>query len=94
MSALTPTHQDEVVRLKRIEGQVRGVTKMIEGGRYCIDILTVLASVTAALERVEESILDRHLRTCVRDSFSRGTSADKDKKVEEIIELLRKFRKN
>ncbi len=87
------SHRDEVVRLKRIEGQVRGIQKMIEDGRYCIEILTVLASVSAALHRVEESILNRHLRTCVQDSLSRGPQADRERKIGEIIELLRKFRK-
>ena len=93
MTAPFPSHRDDIVRLKRIEGQVRGVQNMIEEGRYCIDILTVLASVTAALGRVEEHILDRHLRTCVRESFRKGTPADKDRKVVEIIDLLRKFSK-
>jgi len=92
--SISPSHADEVVRLKRIEGQVRGVQKMIEDGRYCIDILTVLASVSAALERVEESILGRHLRTCVQESFTHGNQADKEKKIGEIMELLRKFRKS
>jgi DNA-binding FrmR family transcriptional regulator len=94
MKALPPAHRDDIVRLKRIEGQVRGVQKMIEEGRYCIDILTVLASVTAALERVEDRILGRHLRTCVQQSFSHGSSADKDKKIGEIVDLLKKFRRN
>ncbi len=89
-----PSHRDEVVRLKRIEGQVRGVQKMIEDGRYCIDILTVLASIAAALERVEDNILARHLRTCVRQSVTAGSAADKDKKIDEVIDLLGKFRKH
>lgn len=93
MTALPAAHRDEVVRLKRIEGQVRGVQKMIQDGRYCVEILTVLASVSAALDRVEESILNRHLRTCVQESFRHGSQADKGKKIGEIIELLRKFRK-
>jgi DNA-binding FrmR family transcriptional regulator len=93
MTTAEPNHHDEVVRLKRIEGQVRGVQKMIEDGRYCIDILTVLASVSAALDRVEESILSRHLITCVQESLSRGPQAEREKKISEIIELLKKFRK-
>lgn len=88
------SHRDEVVRLKRIEGQVRGVRKMIEEGRYCIDILTVLASISAALERVEEGILGRHLGSCVRESFRTGSNADKNKKIEEVVELLRRFRRH
>jgi DNA-binding FrmR family transcriptional regulator len=90
----TMPYADEVVRLKRIEGQVRGVQKMIQDGRYCIDILTVLASIGAAVERVEENILGRHLRTCVQQSFKRGSALDQEKKIEEVVELLRKFRKS
>ncbi len=89
-----PSHRDEIVRLKRIEGQVRGVQKMIEEGRYCIDILTVLASIAAALERVEDGILARHLQTCVRQSMTAGSAADRGKKIDEVIDLLGKFRKH
>jgi len=93
MTISPPTHHDEILRLKRIEGQVRGVQKMIEDGRYCLEILTVLASVSAALDRVEESILNRHLRTCVHDSLVHGPQADRERKIGEIIDLLKKFRK-
>ena len=88
------THVEEIVPLKRIEGQIRGIQKMIEEKRYCIDILTQLSSVVGAIRRVEENILSRHLRGCVRESFNKGSKEDKGKKVDEVIEVLQKFRKH
>ena len=93
MTHAHPFHTDELVRLRRIEGQVRGVQKMIEERRYCVDILTQLASVSAALARVEERILERHLRSSVRDSLTRRGRTDQEKKIEEIITLLGRIRR-
>ncbi|UCC41616.1 MAG: metal-sensitive transcriptional regulator [Candidatus Aminicenantes bacterium] len=85
------THLEEIVALKRIEGQIRGIQKMIEEKRYCIDIITQISSVEGAIRRVEKNILNRHLRGCVRESFSRENKEDKEKKIEEIIDVLQKF---
>lgn len=93
MATQMTTHQEEIVRLKRIEGQIRGIQKMIDDKRYCIDILTQLASVSGAIKWVEENILERHLKGCVKTSFSKGTQADKAQKIEEVIDVLKKFRK-
>jgi DNA-binding FrmR family transcriptional regulator len=93
MKEQVTTHHEEIVPLKRIEGQIRGIQKMIEQERYCIDILTQISSVVGAIKRVEKNILDRHLRGCVRESFARGNKEDKEKKVEEIIEVLQKYGK-
>jgi DNA-binding FrmR family transcriptional regulator len=87
------THEEELIRLRRIEGQIRGLQKMIEEKRYCVDILTQINSVVGAIERVEESILERHLKGCVDHSFTKGTREDRAKKISEIIDVLRKFRK-
>jgi len=84
---------DEIVPLKRIEGQIRGIQKMIEEKRYCIDILTQISSVVGAIKRVEENILNRHLGGCVLDSFLKGNKEDKEAKINEVIEVLQKFRK-
>jgi DNA-binding FrmR family transcriptional regulator len=94
MKADYPSHQDELARLKKIEGQIKGIRKMVEGRRYCIDILTQLSSVVGAVKKVEENILNRHLRTCVKDAFEARARDDKTKKVEEIIDILGKFRKH
>jgi DNA-binding FrmR family transcriptional regulator len=88
-----PSHDDELIRLRRIEGQVRGVQKMIEERRYCIDILTQLSSIAGALTKVEENILVRHLRSCVRDSLTGPNPADLERKIGEIVEILAKFRR-
>lgn len=85
------THLEEIVALKRIEGQIRGIQRMIEEKRYCIDIITQISSVEGAIRRVEKNILNRHLRGCVRESFSGGNKEDKEKKIEEIIDVLQKF---
>lgn len=75
-------------RLKRIEGQVRGVAKMIEEDRYCIDVLTQLRAVRAALVRVETHLLKDHLTHCIQDAIVSGNAAEQRKKAEELIELL------
>ncbi|RLE01162.1 MAG: hypothetical protein DRI99_07710 [Candidatus Aminicenantes bacterium] len=87
------THKKELTRLKRIEGQIRGVQKMIEEERYCIDILIQLSSIMGAIKAVEENLLERHLRTCVQTSFLTGDPEEKNKKIEEVIDVLRKFRR-
>lgn len=87
------THEADLVRLRRIEGQIRGVQKMIQEKRYCIDILTQLSSIVGAIKGVEENILERHLQGCVQHSFNKGSEMDRVKKVNEVVEVLRKFRK-
>lgn len=75
-------------RLSRIEGQVRGVARMIDEDRYCIDVLTQLRAVQAALAKVEQEILREHLNHCVAHVFHSGTDGDKHRMVDEIIEVL------
>jgi CsoR family transcriptional regulator, copper-sensing transcriptional repressor len=85
---------DDQARLRKIEGQIEGVRKMVGQGRYCIDVLIQLRAVVGAVRRVEENILNRHLRTCVRDSLAGGTRADQDRKIEEIVDILGHFRRH
>lgn len=75
-------------RLSRIEGQVRGVTRMVADGRYCIDVLTQLRAVRAALARVETEMLKSHLDHCIEDAIVSGDAAEQRKKASELIELL------
>jgi len=75
-------------RLKRIEGQVRGVARMVEDDRYCIDILTQLAAVRAALARVEGELLKGHLDHCIESAIVSGDTAEQRRKAGELIELL------
>lgn len=75
-------------RLSRIEGQVRGVSRMIGEGRYCIDVLTQLQAVRAALVRVETQMLQDHLSHCIEDAIVSGNAKEQRKKASELIELL------
>jgi DNA-binding FrmR family transcriptional regulator len=75
-------------RLKRVEGQVRGVTRMVEEDRYCIDVLTQLQAIRAALARVESEMLKAHLGHCIESAIVSGDHAEQRKKAGELIELL------
>jgi len=80
-------------RLSRIEGQVRGIAKMIDDDRYCIDVLTQLHAVRAALARVETEILDDHLGCCIEGAFASGDQGEQRRKARELIELLQRARR-
>ena len=75
-------------RFNRIEGQVRGLSRMIEEDRYCIDIVTQISAVRAALRRAEEEILRDHVGHCVEHAIASGDKKDQRKKISEIIEIL------
>ncbi|HTI31807.1 MAG TPA: metal-sensitive transcriptional regulator [Sphingomonas sp.] len=85
-----PDHSRQLAALKRAEGQVRGIAAMIESGRYCMDILTQLQAVRAALARVERDVLDAHIDACVADAVAGGDEAAQREKVNELSELLRR----
>lgn len=85
-------HESQITRLNRVEGQIRGIKKMINDGRYCVDILTQIRSANRALAKVKDNIFQGHLEACVRESLSGDDLADREKKVNEIIELLAMFR--
>ena len=86
-----PNHDDNIVSLKRIEGQIRGLQKMIEEGKYCVDILTQIQSVKGAISRVERDILQRHLENCVVNAIKGKSQLEKQKKLDEIMQLLKKL---
>jgi DNA-binding FrmR family transcriptional regulator len=75
-------------RLSRIEGQVRGLAKMVDDDRYCIDIVTQISAVRAALRRVEEEILRDHVAHCVEHAISSGDKADQRRKIAELMEVV------
>ncbi|MFL4971844.1 MAG: metal-sensitive transcriptional regulator [Xanthobacteraceae bacterium] len=75
-------------RLQRIEGQVRGLARMVEEDRYCIDVVTQVSAVRAALRAVEEEILRDHAATCVEHAISSGNKAEQRRKVAELMEVL------
>ena len=75
-------------RLSRIEGQVRGVARMVEEDRYCIDVLTQIRAVRAALSRVETEMLKDHLGHCIEAAITGGDPAEQRRKAGELVELL------
>lgn len=79
-------------RLNRIEGQVRGIARMVEQDRYCVDILTQLQAVRAAVRRVETELLKSHLGHCVADAMTSGDVAERERKTAELVELMDRLR--
>ncbi|MCZ7661066.1 MAG: metal-sensitive transcriptional regulator [Xanthobacteraceae bacterium] len=75
-------------RLQRIEGQVRGLARMVEEDRYCIDVVTQISAARAALRRVEEEILRDHVAHCVEHAIASGDKADQRQKVSELIDVI------
>ena len=80
-------------RLARIEGQVRGVSRMIEDDRYCIDILTQLGAVDTALEAVAIKVLEDHVQHCVAAALASGDEGDASAKAAELLEAVQRFAK-
>ena len=77
-------------RLQRIEGQVRGLVRMVEEDRYCIDIITQIAAVRAALRRVGEEVLRDHVAHCVEGAIASGDRAAQRRKLDPLMEVLRR----
>ena len=80
--------KSQLARLGRIEGQVRGIARMIEENRYCIDVLNQIRAARAALDKVEQETLGDHLRHCVADAFHGGSARERQIKIDELIEVL------
>jgi CsoR family transcriptional regulator, copper-sensing transcriptional repressor len=86
-------HQEQLEFLKKIEGQVRGIQRMIQDQRYCVDIMTQVHSVIGALYRVENEIFKKHLDGCVISALKGKSELEKQRKVEEVVDLISRFRK-
>jgi DNA-binding FrmR family transcriptional regulator len=84
-------HTGQLQRLRRIEGQVRGLVRMVEEERYCVDILTQLRAARAALKRVEESVLRDHVEHCVAQAIRSGDPGEQRAKVDELVGVLGRF---
>jgi DNA-binding FrmR family transcriptional regulator len=80
-----------IPRLHRIEGQVRGIERMVEDGRYCIDILTQVAAVNTALENLAFQVLDDHVNHCVSEALSSGNPREAAKKSQELLQAVQRF---
>jgi CsoR family transcriptional regulator, copper-sensing transcriptional repressor len=87
------THQEQLDFLKKIEGQIRGIQKMIEGRRYCVDIITQLHSIIGALYRVENEVFRKHIDGCVISALKGRSEGEKQRKISEVVELISRFRK-
>jgi DNA-binding FrmR family transcriptional regulator len=81
-------------RLHRIEGQVRGIERMVEDDRYCIDILDQISAITTALERVALQILDGHVNHCVSDAMRSGDPEAAEAKTKELLQAVERFAKS
>jgi DNA-binding FrmR family transcriptional regulator len=88
---MTKPDRKIATRLSRIEGQVRGIARMVEEDRYCIDILTQMQAVKAALRKVEEEILKGHAAHCVAHAIKSGNAKDQTRKFGELVELFGRY---
>jgi len=90
MVGYSSTKDDVLLRLRRIEGQVRGLQRMVDEDTWCIDVLTQISSVTKALQGVGVGLLDDHLRHCVRDAVQEGDE-EGDERIEEAVTAIRRL---
>ena len=88
-SSSGPSHKADLHRLKRIIGQIEGIGRMIEEGRYCPDILIQTKAVTSAVRSLEASLLERHLNHCVRSAFQSEDESESQAKLSELMEIFR-----
>jgi DNA-binding FrmR family transcriptional regulator len=84
-------HAGRLDRLRRIEGQIGGLVRMVQEERYCVDILTQLRAARAALRRVEESILREHVEHCVAQALRSGDPVEQKAKVDELLDVVGRF---
>ncbi|HKC13801.1 MAG TPA: metal-sensitive transcriptional regulator [Vicinamibacteria bacterium] len=84
-------HTGQLPRLRKIEGQVKGLVRMVEDKRYCVDILTQLRAVRAALKRVEEGVLREHVEHCLALAMRGGDEAEQRTRVEELLQVLGRY---
>ena len=85
------TRQKAMARLNRIEGQVQGVQRMVEEGKYCVDILLQISAIQGALEQVRKILLGRHIESCVAEAMASGRKADRQKKIDELLEVFTRY---
>ena len=88
---MIPSHENQLVRLKKVEGQVRGIQTMIEERRYCMDLLSQTRAVTGAMRKIESGIMESHLKHCVNDAISSKSSEEAALKIKEIIRIFEKM---
>ncbi len=85
--------ESTINRLNRIEGQVRGIGRMLEDERYCIDVLQQVQAIKSALAKVEDAILKDHAATCVDTAIASGNKVEQRKKFEELVDLIARMKR-
>ena len=87
-----PSHENQLLRLKKVEGQIRGSQKMIEERRYCMDLLSQIRAVIGALRKIESRILESHLQHCLNDAITSKNKKNAELKIKEITQFFEKVR--
>ena len=85
------TKRKAMARLNRIEGQVQGVQRMVQEEKYCVDILLQISAIQGALEQVRKILLGRHIESCVAEAMASGRPGDRQKKIEELLEVFSRY---
>jgi DNA-binding FrmR family transcriptional regulator len=85
----TEDERNIIIRLKRMEGQLKGIRKMVENGEYCVDVLNQLSSIIAATQKVANIIMKDHIKGCVRDALTRNENSEE--KVNELVSVVERF---
>src|SRR3989338_7968687 len=86
-----PSHNDQTVSLKRIEGQIRGIAKMIQEGQYCVDVINQIQAATNALQRVSEKIFEKHLQHCVASVLTGKSQQERQTKIQEVLGIIHRM---
>ncbi len=94
MASSYETSKDDLMRrLRKIEGQVKGIQRMVNEDKYCVDILIQIAAVRAATNRVGTIIFENHTRGCLKTAFEKGDKHDQEAMIQELVEVIAKFTK-
>ncbi len=86
-----PDHTSQIKKLNRVIGQIEGVQRMIEAGRYCADILVQTRAAASAIRAIEQTILETHIQNCVADALSAPAQSKSNAKIKELLDLLTRF---
>ncbi|MFC1453941.1 metal-sensitive transcriptional regulator [Verrucomicrobiota bacterium] len=90
MKKIKTTHNEDLARLARIEGQIRGIRRMIANGAYCIDILTQLQAAQRAMHAVAQKVFRKHVENCVATSFRSRSAKEVEQKIKEVMKILKR----
>ena len=86
-----PTKKNVEARMKRVEGQIGGLRRMIGGDEYCVDLLIQISAAQGALGRIGQIVLGSHIETCVSDAFERGGKTERQRKIDELMDVFARY---